>query len=855
MGQVTIPQKPAKAIPDLSDKFALWENAQKYTTTQGIINRAMDFFYTKTESDEMFNPGSSAYFADYDDGFTYIAGTTYYVSYAGYIYKFIEPDDDQLGKNPVDYPEYWDQMGVGEFAHERDKDDYLAYGEAEQVSAVELRAFMDSKAVALGLASLDAAGTIPIAQMPPIAVVDYLGDVADQAAMLGLSGEKGDWCIRNDDSKVYIIIGADPSQASDWQALSYPTGLGGSGLANRVTYWNSNSVLTYSVTTAAELGHVSGVTSAIQTQLNAKANLSGATFTGAISAISYKLNGTEIISAPGVLSGVTGSNSMWTNDQGYLKTADLNLQDVTDGGNTTNNAVYINNNLDADTYSIDATMIITNAKVLQNVTGNISMFTNDAGYLTSASQTLQVVTDNDSSLTTAILSTANGNDFGSTDFFGTMKVRDNINIGFGNSSDVKARYVTATDELIFDTTLTSTDFVWQQNSIDIMRLDSSGLTVEGFVESSDGIFRLNDADFYDIQGSEHRWFTNGAEVMTLDDTNGGTLFIGSLDGIDSSLQVRTDMQWRDNRDIIMGSGGDVVIQYDSGSDILSQNAVSTSTDFSWQHAGAESMRLEDADGGTLFIGALDGIDSIIEILTVMKISDNLEFRFGTSNDAQIDYNSVGDVFVFGTTSTTTDFSWTHAGVESMRLEDADGGTLFIGSLDGIDSVLEVLTHVEFQDSKHVRLGNSGDCRIYFDGSNTYFDNINADQFRWKINGNQRMQLQSDGDLLVYGNVGADESAALSDRNWKKNIKTIFDSGRVFDSIRGVTYDWKHKKGSGAGAVAQEIASVLPWAVKEYESLDSGKRLSLNYNVLWGYAIEEIKDLRKRISKLEQTNPA
>jgi hypothetical protein len=96
----------------------------------------------------------------------------------------------------------------------------------------------------------------------------------------------------------------------------------------------------------------------------------------------------------------------------------------------------------------------------------------------------------------------------------------------------------------------------------------------------------------------------------------------------------------------------------------------------------------------------------------------------------------------------------------MRLEDANGGTLYIGRLDGIDSVVEIDTHAEWQDSKHVRLGNSGDCRIYFDGSNTYFENQSADDFFWTISGSTKMKYHASNDCLGVGASTTSSSYSL-----------------------------------------------------------------------------------------------
>ena len=70
-------------------------------------------------------------------------------------------------------------------------------------------------------------GKLDVSQLPDIAISEFKGAVADQTAMLAITGEKGDWVTRDDDGKVYVITGDDPTDNADWTALSYPTGFSG----------------------------------------------------------------------------------------------------------------------------------------------------------------------------------------------------------------------------------------------------------------------------------------------------------------------------------------------------------------------------------------------------------------------------------------------------------------------------------------------------------------------------------------------------------------------------------------------------------------------------------------------------
>lgn len=66
-------------------------------------------------------------------------------------------------------------------------------------------------------------GTVPDANLPQLSIVDFLGTVANQSAMLALTGQKGDWCLRSDTGAAWIITGTNPTQLSSWTSWPYPT--------------------------------------------------------------------------------------------------------------------------------------------------------------------------------------------------------------------------------------------------------------------------------------------------------------------------------------------------------------------------------------------------------------------------------------------------------------------------------------------------------------------------------------------------------------------------------------------------------------------------------------------------------
>lgn len=78
------------------------------------------------------------------------------------------------------------------------------------------------KGAANGVASLDAGGKVPQAQLPDIAITT-VSVVASQAAMLALTAQPGDVAVRTDVNKSFILTASPASTLGNWQELLTPT--------------------------------------------------------------------------------------------------------------------------------------------------------------------------------------------------------------------------------------------------------------------------------------------------------------------------------------------------------------------------------------------------------------------------------------------------------------------------------------------------------------------------------------------------------------------------------------------------------------------------------------------------------
>lgn len=65
-------------------------------------------------------------------------------------------------------------------------------------------------------------GKVPTSQIPALGITEFLGSVGSEAALLGLSGQRGDWAIRTDNGKNYVLTSDGGSSLSDWTQLVVP---------------------------------------------------------------------------------------------------------------------------------------------------------------------------------------------------------------------------------------------------------------------------------------------------------------------------------------------------------------------------------------------------------------------------------------------------------------------------------------------------------------------------------------------------------------------------------------------------------------------------------------------------------
>jgi hypothetical protein len=157
------------------------------------------------------------------------------------------------------------------------------------------------------------------------------------------------------------------------------------------------------------------------------------------------------------------------------------------------------------------------------------------------------------------------------------------------------------------------------------------------------------------------------------------------------------------------------------------------------------------------------------------------------------------------------------------------------------------------------LDAGGEEVIFKDGS-TNVGHVSLDSDNLTIK-----SLVSDKDMIFKGNDGGSEITALtldmsaagaatfnndvtafSDERLKSDIETITNALDKVKEMRGVTFTRDGRQGTGV--VAQEMQKVMPEVVH-----DKNEYMSVAYGNLVGVLIEAIKELEKKIEKLENGN--
>jgi hypothetical protein len=616
---------------------------------------------------------------------------------------------------------------------------------------------------------------------------------------------------------------------------------------------------------AAELNYVDGVTSAIQTQLDAKSPLASPTFTGDVT----------------LTGGTSGRNVIFDASDNSLEFAD-------------NAKAVFGTGADMEIYH-DATN-----SYIANKTGALKIATETSGIAVTIGHTTSEVTVADNLTITGDL-TVNG----ATTTVATTNttVADHLiklGQGYTGSANDQGFIVTRGNGSASNTA--NKGFIWDESADEFATIagNTEAGTTTGNVTINDyanlHVGALVADDSVSIGGTTIT--STAAELNILDGVTASAADINLIDGITNGTVIASKAIITDaNKDISGGrnitisgeldaatgdfSGAvDVAGAFTNGSTLVSTGKITAD-------AGIDIDNF-NIDGTTIALSSGDMTLDAAGNITLDADGGNVRFKDGGTEYGTINKNGTANLSIYSSASDADLLLQGNDGgsvITALTLDMSDGGTALFNS------------HVRLGDDKAASFGAGNDIEIASDGTNGTIaapngnltvdvaGEINIDSatgvIRLKDGGTQfgafieasnafvvKSQI-SDGDLKLMGVDGGSEITAcifdmsaagaatfnnnvtaFSDRRLKSDIQTIENGLEKVEQLRGVTYtrDDNVDGGQQLGVIAQEVEEVFPQVV--LTAKDERGTKSVDYGRLTGALIEAVKELSAKVKELE-----
>tara|TARA_R110000796_G_scaffold228975_1_gene346221 strand:+ start:105 stop:1088 length:984 start_codon:yes stop_codon:yes gene_type:complete len=269
-------------------------------------------------------------------------------------------------------------------------------------------------------------------------------------------------------------------------------------------------------------------------------------------------------------------------------------------------------------------------------------------------------------------------------------------------------------------------------------------------------------------------------------------------------------------------------------------------------------------------GSFGGIPAFTWDDTDLKVADNTKIKFGTNNDAYVEYNEDGDGFLIISGSSngivlsgsTVQIRGTLQGASPLKIA---GGIEIVPTNDETD-----VSAMSFGDDIKLNFGDDNDGFIQYsaDVSSTALEISGSVSAGVKILGpsvyiDKKMGIGVSGNNITHaitlpdnadttGKIKANAYLTYSSEKLKENIKAIDNPLSIISNLRGVTFDWKKNKEKDYGFIAEEVGMQLPDIVEwdTNSTQQNPQALSMDYTRIIPILLEGIKMQQQQIDSLK-----
>jgi hypothetical protein len=227
---------------------------------------------------------------------------------------------------------------------------------------------------------------------------------------------------------------------------------------------------------------------------------------------------------------------------------------------------------------------------------------------------------------------------------------------------------------------------------------------------------------------------------------------------------------------------------------------------------------------------------------VYLTSGTTDLAIGTYSTGNIHFvvnNSVTDAM----TITANNAVYVNAPIKSST-----GATGFVGATGSIGAPTGYFNSLYVNGTSVSGGGGGGGSLAITDDTTT---NASYYPAMYSVNTGTPTSLYTASTKLYFnpstGTMNATIYNSLSDKKKKKNIKKIKNAVDTVNQLNGVEFQWKDNGIKSYGIIAQELEEILPDLV----TTDDKGNKSVNYNGLFGFLINAIKEQQKQIDALEK----
>jgi hypothetical protein len=206
-------------------------------------------------------------------------------------------------------------------------------------------------------------------------------------------------------------------------------------------------------------------------------------------------------------------------------------------------------------------------------------------------------------------------------------------------------------------------------------------------------------------------------VLYGDDGSGGVTAYLTLDGSSTRTNVHKDLRLDNSVNLQLGGGGDMSMSHD-GSGAIFSNAVGNLTIQTSTDDGDVIFKCDDGSGGVTAYLTLDGSATEVDVHKNMRFDDSKLAVFGNGGDMYIYHDGTNNHI-----RTDAGDMILHQNTDDkdiiFKCDDGSGGVTPYITLDGSEVRATFDVHTRFNDNKTVQIGSSADLQLYHDASNSY----------------------------------------------------------------------------------------------------------------------------------------